>query len=362
MTRGRLFVLVAVALLAGAGGFLVGRTTSDTGGPPAGGNGTPPPEVTATVRTAPVTEGQVSETVEAYGEVAPGPGGARSVALDYAARISTIYVRPGQAVTRGQKLLSVKASPTTGLAVDEAKINAQAARQQLDAMSRRQALGLADQASVDAAQASWRTAEARLANLKHQQAATQRVIRAREAGSVTAIPAGPGALVPAGQALVVLTESGGHEARLGVEPDAARAARLGTTVTLRPVLGHGAPVQGRLEAVDGAVDRATGLVSLHLSLPPDAALVPGEAVHGRLVLREAKGLVVPHAAVLPVGGHSVLFTVVKGRAVRHVVKVVLASDTRLVVQGAGLAKGQQVVILGNAELEDGMAVRAESGR
>lgn len=363
MTRGRLLVGAAVAALFAVLGFLVGRaTTGKAGGGAAVGMGRIPSAVTATVRTAPIARGTVSRTVEAFGIVAPGPGGARSVAVDYAAQVAAIYVRAGQAVTKGEKLLAVTASPKTGLAVDEARIEVAAAKRSLDTETRKHGLGLAAQASVDAAQAAWQAATARLKNLERQQAAVHRVIRAEAAGSVTKVPVSPGALVDAGTPLIVLTEAGRHEARLGLTAEVARRVKTGTDVALTAVLGLGAPVVGKVEAVDGSVDPMTGLVGIHVSLPKGSALLPGEAIRGRLAVARATGLVVPHSAVLPEDGKEVMFTVTGGHAVRHEVVVALASEKRLVVSAPGLAPGMQVVVLGNAELDDGMAVKVEGGR
>ena len=59
-------------------------------------------------------------------------------------------------------------------------------------------------------------------------------------------------------------------------------------------------------------------------------------------------------------GAQVLFTVKDGKAVRHEVTPGIASGDQLEVQGADLKAGDAVVVTGNYELSDGMAVQVET--
>jgi hypothetical protein len=65
---------------------------------------------------------------------------------------------------------------------------------------------------------------------------------------------------------------------------------------------------------------------------------------------------VPRSAVLPEGDKHVLFTVEKGRAVKHVVRIGLENADAYQIMGTDLRAGEQAVIEGNYELSDGMAV------
>jgi hypothetical protein len=59
-------------------------------------------------------------------------------------------------------------------------------------------------------------------------------------------------------------------------------------------------------------------------------------------------------------GYS-LFTVDSGKAAEHKVTIGMKNDESILVTGEGLSAGQSVVIVGNMELEDGMAVKTSSG-
>lgn len=54
-----------------------------------------------------------------------------------------------------------------------------------------------------------------------------------------------------------------------------------------------------------------------------------------------------------------LFTIEKGRARKHVVRVGLENEKEIEILGDSLAPGTPVAILGNYELKDGMAVKVD---
>jgi membrane fusion protein (multidrug efflux system) len=100
-------------------------------------------------------------------------------------------------------------------------------------------------------------------------------------------------------------------------------------------------------------------VDVFVSLPSAANFLLGESVVGNISVARARGLLVPRAAILPAGRAYTLFTIQNGHAVRHLVAVGLRNTKEVEVKGANLRAGEPVVVLGNYELKDGMAVRVE---
>ena len=82
----------------------------------------------------------------------------------------------------------------------------------------------------------------------------------------------------------------------------------------------------------------------------------GQSVLGKITVASVQGLIVPRAAVLPEEDKFVLFTVENGHAVKHVVKVGLENREEINVIAPDLQAGKPVVVLGNYELKDKMAV------
>ena len=86
-------------------------------------------------------------------------------------------------------------------------------------------------------------------------------------------------------------------------------------------------------------------------------LVVGQYASGRLRIASSTGLLVPHSAVLPINGQENMYTIKGTHAVVHHVKIGLSNDREVEVSAPGLRAGEPVVIVGNAELTDGMAVK-----
>jgi hypothetical protein len=94
-------------------------------------------------------------------------------------------------------------------------------------------------------------------------------------------------------------------------------------------------------------------------LPPGVRLLLDSFVVAKMPRISATGLVVPREAVLPGEDGSTLFTVKDGKAVKHKVKVGIENDEQVQIIADDVAEGDLAVIVGNYELEDGMAVKVQ---
>ncbi len=106
------------------------------------------------------------------------------------------------------------------------------------------------------------------------------------------------------------------------------------------------------------VDPKTQLVSAIVSLPRDAAgpLVPGMKVRASLQIGTRTSIAVPRDAVLSDDHGDYVFQVSGGKAHRVAVKKVLDASGLAAITGlTDLAA--PVVVVGNYELQDGMAVK-----
>ncbi len=235
-----------------------------------------------------------------------------------------------------------------------------AAREQLRVVRHRYQLKLTDKTAVIQSEKSYSDAKAALDNLLQQRAESVQTIRAGSAGIAWGLSVKKGDLVAPGTPMLALVDAGALEARLGLEASDAGHLRLRQRVAVSPVdSSSGRLLTGRIRAVGGAVDPATRLVPVFVSLPPSAQGLLGSYVRGEMTAQASQGLIVPYASVLPEGGKEILFTVEKGHAVRHEVKVGIDNGREVEVAGKGLKPGDRVVVLGNYELKDGMAVTVE---
>ena len=315
-------------------------------------------ERSALVRVAPVRMGPIAETVTAYGMVVPALGKVKTLSIPFDVQVNSVYVTEGQKVSKGEKLLDVGPSPDTELEMQTALIRYKAARKRLQAIKERIDLKLATSDDLLQAKQALEEAKSRLKSLRDRGIAKRVIIRSKSDGVVSRLLVAQGAIVPAGTPLMEIVAGDAVEVQLGIEPEDLDIVRPGRRVSLtavnRPALP---PVTGTIRVVSRRVNPATRLLDVFVTIPSPPSLMLNEYVKARITTVSRETLLVPRQAVLPEGDHFVLFTVKDGRARKHIINVGMETDREVEISGDGIAPDDQVVILGNYELKDGMAVR-----
>ncbi len=353
--RGILIAIVTLCLAAGIYWFYHERQGAQT--KPAGSEEEQSAPV-GSVGVAPLRMAELSTDVTVYGDVVPAPGAIQVVSVPYEIRVRNIMVSERQKISAGDDLLEIEASPNSLLELEQAQNARDIARQKLGHARELFALKLATNAQILEAQEAARQAVLRLESLKRRGVDGKRIIRSEEAGLIGKVHIQEGAIVPAGNPLVEIIARDRLEVRLGVEPGDASRLVPGQFVRLSYVdVPAARETIGRIRKISSAVNPATRLLDVFVSLPRSAGYLLGEYILGRIRTASSYGLVAPRSAVLPEGGGHVLFTVRNGRAVEHIVRVLRESEKEVQVSGAGLKPGDQAVVEGNYELKDGMAVR-----
>jgi membrane fusion protein, multidrug efflux system len=318
----------------------------------------------APVKTRPIRAGVLTEYITSYGAVIPAPGALRSVSVPFESQVVKIMVSNGQKVGRGNKLLEIKPSPDTRLKLEQAQQDLETARQALKDVQGRFALKLATNAQMLTARLNLRQAQLRVASMKKRGIGAPRTLVAPVNGLIKKVFVQEGTIVAAGRPLAEIVGQDRLEVRLGVEPDDITRVKDGQPVAVTHVnVPALAPVTGHVRKVSYGVNPNTRLVDVFVSLPSTANFLLGESVAGKIAVARARGLIVPHSAVLPVGqGTYSLFTIANGRAVKHLVRIKIENDREVLLAAGGLHVGEPVVAAGNYELKDGMAVKIEEAR
>ncbi|HEY3665179.1 MAG TPA: efflux RND transporter periplasmic adaptor subunit [Polyangiaceae bacterium] len=236
------------------------------------------PELKITVRCVHPTRQSIDETLELRGHLEPPPGGDLPLASQVAGRVVEVLVHEGQRVQSGDAVASVDDLPSRD-AVRQAEASlAQARAAELNAnatLSRTQALvarGIAARQELDDASAKAETEKqsvlSAVAALDLARRTLGRVqVRAAFGGVVTRVWRGPGAIVDgtAGTPILQVAASTGAEFVADVtERDLTRVAS-GRPASVR-LTEAAAPLTGSVRAVSSALDPATGLGFLRISL------------------------------------------------------------------------------------------------
>jgi membrane fusion protein (multidrug efflux system) len=357
MKRWLLWTIGGCALLATAGASYWYGTTKSS---PAQGSGQSSKQnqgPLVPVKTATAQIKRISETVTVYGTVVASPANLHVISLPYPAMIVHVLVTAGQPVKRGAPLAQVAPSPTTQLKMQQAKTKALAAAHKLKQVKQEYAHHLVVSTQLISAQSAAKTAHQQLMQLEQQGAGKPHTIKSQWTGIVNSVPTQDGQLAAAGMPLLTVADGNQLQAVLGVEPEDIAHIHVGDVIKMTPVHGpsQGA-VTGKVHVVSARVDPSSQLINVEASVPPNAGLVLASYIRGTFATRSKKGLVVPRAAVLPVGKKLRLFTVVGGKAQAHMVHAGLTTDTEMEILDSDVQPGDHVVTKGNYELSQGMAV------
>ena len=184
-------------------------------------------------------------------------------------------------------------------------------------------------------------AKSNLQSLKQRGAGGKQNLHSDVGGLIKKVYVQEGSIAPAGAPLVEIIAQNRLEARLGIEPENIDKVQPHQPVLLNRVnVSAAGAVTGRIREISHAVNASTRLVDVFVTLPEDARFLLGEFVSGKINLASVQGMIVPRTAVLPENGRYILFTVLKGRAVKQVVRIGLASATEIEVTGAHLHTGR----------------------
>lgn len=316
--------------------------------------------VVAKVSVTPLRRDKIEETITAYGTVVPAPGEAETFSVPFECRVRKVLVTPGLAIAKDAPLLEIEPSPDTQLQLDQARSERDSAAAALKLLTQRVEMKLATRTDLLQGEQRVRDAELKLESLKKRGVDGSRAICADAPGIVSQITVQPGQIVSAGTALAETIGQNQITVRLGVEKEDVEHLQTGQAVRILPVnTTDGRVVDGQIRLITQQVNPQTRLVDVFVSPAAGAKLLLNEYVQARIVIAAHDALVVPWAAALPEDDHDTLYTVANGHAVKHTVTIGLQNDKQVEVTGQDLQEGQPVVVVGNSELSDGMAVETE---
>jgi RND family efflux transporter MFP subunit len=321
-----------------------------------GGGEDKAPEPVALVRLAPVAQGPAGRQITVYGAAEPGPMGKMSLVAPIEASVAAIEAPVGTAVSGGQVVVRLSASPTARADVAKANADAAAADAALARAMRLRADGLAANGDVETARAAAVAANALRTSFARRGGAL--ALRAPASGTVETIPVAVGELLQPGAAVATVARATDARARFGIDPASAGLIRPGMTLHIAPTGTRGA-LTTPVASVSAVVDAQTRLAAVFVRLPAGSGVTPGEPLTATI---DAPGignaLSVPYAALLDDAGQAYVFVVANGIAHRRDVSVQSSNGERATV-AAGLRPGEQVVVEGGTAVEDGMKVRTK---
>ncbi len=313
----------------------------------------------ALVRTQPLVQQVLAESISSYGLVSVDPLNTESINLPRAGRVTRLLVAQGQLVKKGAPLLQMETSPQESVKYEQARSAVDLAKGELARVQNLLAQQLATRSQLANAQKSLSDAEAALAAQQKLGTGTpSEIVRAPFDGIVSVVQLSQGDRIQAGAPAMQLSRIDRPRIVLGIEPEDARKVRRGMPVKLVPVFDSAQSAAGVVGTVNGMINPQTGLVDLLVKLKPGQAfhLMPGTRIQGFITLKSRGGFVVPRQAVLSDAKGPYIFVVRNGQAHRINVRTNGESSGLTGISGP-FERQDRVVILGNYELREGMNVR-----
>ncbi len=285
------------------------------------------------------------------------PSALKTLSVPYASRVENVYVSNGQAVRQGDRLLTVQPSEDALLAVTQAKQELATATQELKLVQNRVQLKLATQHEVITSQLRVAQTKALLQDLTARGSLQSHTLRAEAAGVIVMVNAQQGQRLLAASPLLQWLEQNQWGVTLGIESEAINQLHEQQPVLLTPVNRMVTqPITGRVTLITRQIDPVTHLLNILVTPEANANLFLNESMQGQITVAAKKTLVAPKAAVLPDEDAYSVFTVVNKYAVKHRVQLGLENTTQVEIIAPTLKAQDDLVVLGNYELQDGMAV------
>jgi len=316
-------------------------------------------EPSVLVTTAPVVSQNLASSLKAFGVLQADPDQVLSLSLPHAGLINRIWIRLGQRVKSGDRLLEIVTSPEARMQYLQASSAVDFAERELERQQRLYEEHLATSAQLDTAKRALQDATTTMKALAQTgQDVSEETLRSPMDGIVTQLNVSQGERVQASTTAMLIAAEHRLIARLGVEAEDLAKVGVGKPVTLSSVFDPDVRIESEIREVHAMVDPSTQLVEVLAEIPQAQSrqLVLGSRVVGLIRVAEKSALAVPRTAVLSEGENAYVFTVASGHAVRVPVTVGIEQDALVEISGA-IKAGDPVVISGNYELEDGMAVR-----
>jgi len=309
------------------------------------------------VKVITLVRGTIQEELIAYGTVITAIGKTRIFSVPFESQVQEVMVTAGQNVDANTPMIRISPSPDAILQLAQARAERDSAKSNLELTTEQTNLKLATRQDLLAAQLKYDAAHLNVTSLEQKGIDGEKIIRAESTGMISKIDIEQGQIVPAGSALIETIGLNQISVQLGVENEKIGFLRPGQEVQLFQV---NAPqtkmIKGKIDLITHRVNPQTRMVNIFVTPEPDGNLLLDEYIEARMIIRSDQGFLVPRSALLPEQGSFIIFTVNAGHAEKHAVQVGLENPDQVEVLGEGLREGQQVIVEGNYELIENMAV------
>jgi membrane fusion protein, multidrug efflux system len=345
--------LAAVVLMLVVGGLKLAFANKETQGAGGGGRAT-------NVSQMVVAERPFTDRIEVLG-VAKGRQSV-TITSNTPELITAVHFADGQAVSRGQVLVELKADQENA-GISEAKARLSQAERDYNRWKTLADKGIAPRATAEQYLSALEVARAAVGTAQAQK--LDRVLRAPFAGRVGISDVAPGMLIAAGTPIVSLDDVSVIRVDFSVPDRYLATLRIGLPIAARPDALPGETFQGHIAQIDTRIDPATRALKARAEFPnADGRLKPGMLVKVAIDQGVRTAVAVPESAVQFEGSQASVFRITKGPkgmiARRTDVETGITADGFVEIS-SGLKKGDKIVADGLNRIQDGAPIGGGKG-
>jgi len=281
-----------------------------------------------------------------------------TITSDTTELVTAVHFHDGQAVSKGQVLVELKANEQDA-GVPQAQAELAQAQRDYQRWNTLAQQGVAPKATAEQYRAAYETAQASLKAAQSRK--LDRVIRAPFSGVVGLSDIAPGALIAPGSPIVSLDDLSVIRVDFNVPDRYLSILRPGAPITARPDALPDQALYGRIAELDTRVDPNTRAIRARAEFPNASHLIkPGMMIRVGVEHGQRLGVAVPESAIQYEGDQAYVFVITQGpKGARAVKQPVTAgvSDGGLVEVASGLPIGAKIVADGLNRVQDGQPVR-----
>lgn len=317
-------------------------------------------QTSAAVKVAKIKQIRMSEHIVAYGVLEAKADNIVSISLTHSGLINQLWVRLGQRVKKGDRLAEIITSPEARMQYFQAKNAVKYAKQQLIRSKRLFSEKLTTKAEIENAIKSLTDSQSALnALVKRNQNKSKEVLFAPLNGIITQLNLTQGQRVQSNDNAMLIASENHLVARIGIEPEEIILLPANTAVSLSPVFDDSIKVNSAINSINAMVNPSTHLIDAMIDIPAIQAkrLILGTRVKANFILPPQLYFAVPRSAVLNDANGYFIFTLKNKIAHKIYIKKSIEQNNTVAISG-NIQRNEDVVILGNYILKEGMLTRA----
>jgi membrane fusion protein (multidrug efflux system) len=310
------------------------------------------------VRVKDPERGSIPDLVYAYGSATPTSAATVTASFQRDGQVSGILVEVGDQFKMGDPLLDFGASPAAVVAYEQAKTTKTLAERSYARQQQLFKQQLATRDQVETAEKAVSDAQLTLEMFeKMGSIKPSEILTAPFDGVVSAISVSTGDRISAGAPLMTLARTDQVILSVGVVPSALAKVKPDLPVHLTSLSPGRKPADGKVKRIGAAIDMKTRQVPVIVELPAGVALA-GENFKAGIEVGKFQGWVVPANSVGTNAQGAFVYQIEEGRAKRISVNVIGSVGKNSVVEG-DIDSQKEMILAGNYQLDDGVAVRPE---